>query len=94
VLRTGTRRQIQETLSKVRAGLAPIREYARGFTLYFDANAHIDAAWLWRERETIEVCKNTFASVLNMMDQRPDFTYTQSAAAYYEWMERLSPDLF
>jgi alpha-mannosidase len=94
VLRTGTHRHIEETLSKVRAGLAPIREFARGFTLYFDANAHIDAAWLWRERETIEVCKNTFASVLNMMDQRPDFTYTQSAAAYYDWMERLYPDLF
>jgi alpha-mannosidase len=94
VLRTGTRRQIQESLFRVRAGLAPIREYARRFTLYFDANAHIDAAWLWRECETIEVCKKTFASVLNMMDQRPDFTYTQSAAAYYDWMERLSPDLF
>ncbi len=57
----------------------------------FDANAHIDAAWLWREGETVEVCKNTFTSVLNMMDARPDFTYTQSSAAYYDWMERLYP---
>ena len=64
------------------------------YTLFFDANAHIDAAWLWRDKETIEVCKNTFTSVLNMMDARPDFTYTQSAAAYFDWMERLYPDVF
>src|SRR5262249_42167735 len=54
----------------------------------------IDAAWLWRDKETIEVCKNTFSSVLHMMDVRPEFTYTQSAAAYYDWMKRLDPDVF
>ena len=60
----------------------------------FDANAHIDAAWLWRDKETVEVCKNTFTSVLNMMDARPDFSYTQSAAVYYDWMEQKYPDVF
>ena len=29
-----------------------------------------------------------------MMDARPDFTYTQSSAAYYDWMERLYPEVF
>jgi alpha-mannosidase len=73
--------------------LQPIQEFARRFTLVFDANAHIDAAWLWREKETVEVCKNTFGSVLSMMDARPDFTYTQSSAIYYDWMGKLYPDL-
>lgn len=82
------------SLAEVRAQLKPIGEFARRFTLFFDANAHIDAAWLWREKETVEVCKNTFASVLNMMSARPDFTYTQSAAAYYDWMERFYPEIF
>ncbi len=93
-LRTGTRAQILETLTRFRAGLAPFRSFAQSFTLYFDANAHIDAAWLWRERETWEVCKRTFSSVLNMMNLRPDFTYTQSSAAYYNWMEHQQPELF
>jgi alpha-mannosidase len=93
-LRTGNRTQIQELLKGLRGQLAPFGAYARNFTLYFDANAHIDAAWLWRERETWEVCKNTFSSVMNMMNQRPDFTYTQSAAAYYDWMEHQQPELF
>lgn len=93
-LENGETAKFLASLSGVRAQLKPISEFARRFTLYFDANAHIDAAWLWRQVETVEVCKNTFASVINMMEARPDFTYTQSAAAYYDWMERLYPDLF
>jgi alpha-mannosidase len=90
----GPLEKFEASLAEVRKRLKPIDSYAKRFTLYFDANAHIDAAWLWRSKETIEVCKNTFASVMNMFDARPDFTYTQSSAAYYDWMEQLYPDLF
>jgi alpha-mannosidase len=93
-LKIGMIDKFTASLDSVRTLLKPVSRYAKRFTLYFDSNAHIDAAWLWREKETIEVCKNTFASVFNMMDQRPDFTYTQSAAAYYDWMEKLYPDIF
>ncbi|MBI4548937.1 MAG: alpha-mannosidase [Ignavibacteriae bacterium] len=93
-LARGDVKRFNASLEEIHAQLQPIRDFAKRFTLFFDANAHIDAAWLWREKETIEVCKNTFTSVLNMMDTRPDFTYTQSAAAYYDWMERLYPDVF
>jgi alpha-mannosidase len=93
-LADGRVEDFRRSLDSVRAALLPVREYVKSFTLLFNANAHIDAAWLWRKDETIEVCANTFTSVLNMMDARPDFTYTQSAAAYYDWMERLRPEIF
>ncbi|MBI4810162.1 MAG: alpha-mannosidase, partial [Ignavibacteriales bacterium] len=93
-LALGSLEKFVASLDKVRPQLKPVGDFAKRYTLFFDANAHIDAAWLWRERETIEVCKNTFTSVLNMMDSRPDFTYTQSSAAYYDWMEQLYPDVF
>ena len=93
-LKNGEMDKFTTSLSAVRTQLKPLGRYAKRFTLYFDSNAHIDAAWLWRDKETIEVCKNTFASVFNMMDQRPDFTYAQSSAAYYDWMEQLYPDIF
>lgn len=82
------------SMDNVRSQLEPIKKFAKKFTLFFDSNAHIDAAWLWREKETIQVCRNTFTSVFNMMDAKPDFTYTQSAAQYYKWMEDLYPDVF
>lgn len=90
----GPLEKFQASLADVRTTLKPVDAYAKRFTLYFNSNAHIDAAWLWRLGETIEVCKNTFASVLNMFNARPDFTYTQSSAAYYDWMEQLYPDLY
>jgi alpha-mannosidase len=90
----GPLERFEFTLKEAQTLLLPVDAYAKRFTIYFDANAHIDAAWLWRSKETIEVCKNTFASVLNIMDERPDMTYSQSSAAYYDWMEKLYPDLF
>lgn len=93
-LGSGDIETFQSSVAAVKADLRPISDFAKRFTLYFDANAHIDAAWLWREAETKEVCKNTFASVFNLMEARPEFTYTQSAAAYYDWMEKLYPDIF
>jgi alpha-mannosidase len=84
----------EKSLDAVRIALKPVSEFAKRFSLFFDSNAHIDAAWLWRWKETIEVCHNTFNSVFNVMEARPDFTYTQSAAAYYDWMEKLYPDVF
>jgi alpha-mannosidase len=86
--------RFDQVYGEMRRTLEPVAKFAKRFTLYFDANAHIDASWLWRDKETIEVCNNTFRSVFNMMDARPDFTYTQSSAAYYEWMERLYPETF
>jgi alpha-mannosidase len=93
-LERGDVARFEASVAEVRQGLAPIGEFAKRFTLFLDANAHIDAAWLWRERETREVCRNTFSSVMNMFAARPDFTYTQSSAAYYDWIETNDPPLF
>ncbi|RMD92955.1 MAG: hypothetical protein D6814_16245, partial [Calditrichaeota bacterium] len=90
----GSLQEFKDSLARVEGQLQPVADFVKQFTLIFDANAHIDAAWLWREKETVEVCKNTFTAVLDMMEARPDFTYTQSAAAYYDWMERFYPRVF
>ena len=49
-------------------------------------NSHIDAAWLWPWTETVDVVKRTFGTALQLMNEYPGYTYTQSAAAYNEWM--------
>ncbi len=56
-------------------------------------NAHIDAAWLWPRSETIDVVKRTFTTALQLMNEYPDYTYTQSAAQYTEWMADKYPEL-
>lgn len=93
-LRRGNVDRFTASLDTAQARLAPVAAFVRRYTLHFTSNAHIDAAWLWRKAETMEVCKNTFASVLNMMNLRPEFTYTQSSAAFYHWMKTMHPALF
>ena len=57
-------------------------------------HAHIDAEWLWTFKETLDVCENTFRSVLELMKKYPGFTFCQSSACYYEFMEKLHPEIF
>jgi len=83
-----------QSVNDVKKEMKPVSDYAKQFTLQFASNAHIDAAWLWRKKETEEVVMRTFSAVMNMFKTRPDFTYTQSGAAYYEWMKKDYPDLF
>jgi len=70
--------------------LRPLLETA---TFYEDGNAHIDAAWLWPWTETVDVVKRTLGTALQLMNEYPDYTFTQSAAAYNEWMADKYPDM-
>ena len=62
--------------------------------IHLTGNAHIDAAWLWPWTETVEVVRQTFGTALQLMDEYPKYTYTQSAAAYDEWIEQKYPPEF
>ena len=93
-LEQGDLANYKESVEEVKKELVPVAKFAKKFTLFFDSNAHIDAAWLWRDLETVMICRNTFASVLHIMDEKPDFTYTQSAAQYFKWMQDKFPDVF
>jgi alpha-mannosidase len=56
-------------------------------------NSHIDAAWLWPRSETIDVVHRTFTTALQLMNEYPDYTFTQSAAQYSAWMADKYPEL-
>jgi len=62
-------------------------------TLHLTGNSHIDAAWLWPWTETVDTVKNTFSTALQLMNEYPTYTYTQSAAAYNDWMARDYPEI-
>ncbi len=69
--------------------------------IYTIGHSHIDLAWKWDYAEAISVCRNTFGTVMDLMDfyarnahtENPAF-YAQSQAQAYEWMETLYPDVF
>ncbi|MCF8240860.1 MAG: hypothetical protein K9J16_05695 [Melioribacteraceae bacterium] len=86
--------KIINEIERISPHLKEFDSFAKKFTLTFASNAHIDAAWLWRWRETVEAAAVTFSAVDKMMDQRDDFTFTQSSSVFYSWMEKFAPDAF
>ena len=70
--------------------LRPVLQQA---TFYLTGNSHIDAAWLWPWTETVDVVRRTFGTALQLMDEYPGYTYTQSAAQYNEWMADKYPEM-
>ena len=93
-LKKGNRQLFLSSIKNAFRKLKPVKKFVKEYTIELIGNAHIDAAWLWRKRETIEVCKNTFSNVIKLMETYPNFTYAQSSAHYYGWMETLYPELF
>jgi alpha-mannosidase len=57
-------------------------------------HSHMDTAWLWTRDETIRKCARTYANVLNLMEQYPEYTFVQSSAFHAELMRRHYPDIF
>ncbi len=73
--------------------LQALRPLLQQATFHLTGNSHIDAAWLWPWTETVDVVKRTFGTALQLMYEYPEYTYTQSAAAYNEWMAQKYPDM-
>ena len=93
-LERGDQQAFDASLQQAREKLRPLAEWLKGFSIRATGNSHIDLAWLWPWTETVEVVRNTFTSVLELMREYPEFTFTHASAQTYEWMEEKYPLLF
>lgn len=73
--------------------LAPMEEAAKSYKLILASHAHIDMNWMWSFNETVAIVLATFRSVLNVMDQYPEFCFSQSQGAVYKIVEEYDPEL-
>jgi len=79
----------------VAAGLERVkRDYPPIGRLALTGHAHIDLAWLWPLAETRRKARRTFSSVLMLMERYQDFTFNQSSAQLYAWVEQDDPALY
>src|SRR5580704_7329800 len=79
------------SLRQAQDKLQALNPWLKQFTVRAIGNSHIDMAWLWPWTETVEVVRNTFQSVLDLMREYPDFKFTMSSARTYEWMQEKYP---
>jgi alpha-mannosidase len=81
------------SLKLAQSTITALKPMMQTATLHLTGNSHIDAAWLWPWTETVDVVKRTFSTALQLMNEYPDYTYTQSAAQYNEWMATKYPQM-
>jgi alpha-mannosidase len=89
------RRTVRSVRTKVAERLEEIRqEHPPVGRLALTGHAHLDLAWLWPLQETRRKARRTFSSVLQLMNRYDDFTFNQSSAQLYTWVEKEHPELF
>jgi len=81
------------SLKAAQGQLEALRPLLETATFHLTGNSHIDAAWLWPWTEAVDVVRRTFSTALQLMNEYPGYTYTQSAAAYNEWMAEKYPSM-
>ena len=81
------------SLKSAQATLEGLKPMLQQGTFHLTGNSHIDAAWLWPWTETVDVVKRTFGTALQLMNEYPDYTYTQSAAQYNSWIADKYPQM-
>ncbi|MFM7321902.1 MAG: glycoside hydrolase family 38 C-terminal domain-containing protein, partial [Armatimonadota bacterium] len=74
--------------------LAEIGVEAKHYSIHCVGHGHIDMNWMWSWPETTSTTHDTFASVLALMREYPDLTYSQSQASVYALIERFHPEMF
>lgn len=57
-------------------------------------HTHIDVAWLWRLRQTREKAGRSFATVLKLMEEYPEYKFMSSQAQLYEFVKEDYPEVY
>lgn len=85
---------LSAAVQEAEADMAAIGKAAKEYTIHCVGHGHIDMNWMWSWPETVSATHDTFASVLSLMEQYPDITYSQSQASVYALIEKYDPAMF
>jgi len=62
--------------------------------IHATGHAHIDIAWLWTLGQTRRKAERTFHNVIRLMEQFPDYHFSQSQPQLYQYIKENQPALF
>ncbi|GHU02573.1 hypothetical protein FACS1894147_04720 [Spirochaetia bacterium] len=83
----------RETCKRAEEAILPLQKAAKEYTVLFASHAHIDMNWMWSWQETVQSALATFRTMLALMKEYPDFTFSQSQASCYRLVEEYDPEL-
>ena len=73
--------------------LLPLSPAAKEYEVIFASHAHIDMNWMWGWQETVAATIATFRTVLDMMREYPEFTFSQSQTSVYKIIDDYAPEM-
>ena len=79
---------LKEACLKCEESLRPMTSDAKSLIVHAVGHAHIDMNWMWRYDETVNITLETFRTVIKLMEEFPDFTFSQSQASCYRIVEQ------
>lgn len=82
-----------EIMKKAEELLMPVAAAAKEYELMCAAHAHIDMNWQWGWDETVKIVLDTTKSILKIMEEYPEFKFSQSQASVYKILEDYAPKL-
>jgi alpha-mannosidase len=85
---------LSRALTAMAEALEPLNKRAKATRVHCVGHSHIDMNWLWTWPDTVAVIKRDFRSVLDLMDEFPELTFSHSQAATYEVIRQEEPELF
>lgn len=75
-----------EFYEKVCGGAAPV--------VHCVGHTHIDVAWLWSLAQTREKAQRSFATVLRLMEQYPEYIFMSSQPQLYQYVKESAPEIY
>lgn len=57
-------------------------------------HTHIDCAWLWTLKTTEDKAVRSFSTVLELMDQYPEYIFMSSQPQLYKYVQKNAPDIY
>ncbi|MGG1636148.1 alpha-mannosidase [Paenibacillus sp. NRS-1760] len=73
--------------------LSEMAAAAKSYHLICAAHAHLDMNFLWGWDETVSATLNTFRTMLDLLQEYPDFRFSHSQAAAYHIVETYDPEM-
>ncbi|MDO3411790.1 glycoside hydrolase family 38 C-terminal domain-containing protein [Saccharibacillus sp. CPCC 101409] len=86
-----------DNLKRGRELMRPLLECVNGSTaptLYLMGQSHLDVAWLWPLEETRRKIARTLSNQLALMEEYPEYRYTQSQPYLFQVVKDLYPELY
>jgi len=90
---TGAISRMESAVKDAEKILAPLAATAKSCKIHLVGHAHIDMNWMWSWPETVAIVNDTFTTVLKLLEEFPEFHFTQSQASIYGIVEKYHPGM-